>query len=254
MTRTQFRIALSRLRSPARVAQPIHVDTLGGFSVSVDGRKLGFGRKAPLRPLSLLKYLAAHAGHELPNAQVASAIWPDKGDLSALRLLAVTLHRLRRLLGSPEALFYREGCIAADPRHVWCDAAAFEKMLDQSARSSREAERLRLTARALALYRGDFLAGEGRPSWVAQVRDRLRDRFVLACATQGERYAAAARWEEARTCFQRGLEADESAEDLCLGLMTCYAALGQPLTAATAYRRFALALANRPVRESVTDL
>lgn len=245
MTRMPSRIVLSRLRSSARATQPVHVETFGGFSVRVGGRILRFGRKAPLRPLNLLKYLAAHGGHELPDAQVARTLWPDRKGLSALGSLAVTLHRLRRLLGDADAVIYRDGCIGLDPRHVWCDAVAFERMLDQSARADREAERLRLTARALALYRGEFLAGEGRQAWVTPVRERFRERFVVACAAQGERFAAAARWEEARTCFQRGLEADETAEDLCLGLMTCYAALRQPLAAVSAYRRLALALANR---------
>lgn len=245
MTRTGSRIVLSRPRIPSRTAQPVHVETLGGFSVDVGGSRLVYGRKSPLRPLDLLKYLAVHAGRQLPDDQVARTLWPDKKDLPALRSLAVTLHRLRRLLGGPEALFHRERSIAIDPRQVWCDAAAFEQMLDQSAKSNREAERLKLTARALALYRGDFLAGENRQAWVPAIRERLRERFVLACAAQGERFAEAARWEEARNCFQRGLEADEAAEDLCLGLMACYAALRQPLTAATVYRRFALARANR---------
>jgi DNA-binding SARP family transcriptional activator len=181
----------------------------------------------------------------LPDTQVAGTLWPDRPALPALGSLAVTLHRLRRLLGEPDAVRHRDGAIELDARHVWCDAVAFERMLDQSARSARESERLRLTARALALYRGDFLASEGRHDWVTSARERLRERFVLACATQGERFAAAARWDEARACFQRGLEVDEAAEDLCLGLMTSYAALGQPLAATTVYRRFALALASR---------
>jgi DNA-binding SARP family transcriptional activator len=245
MTRMPSRIVLSRLRSIERVAQPVHVETLGGFSVRVGGRKLRFGRKAPLRPLNLLKYLGAHAGRDLPDVQVAGTLWPDRRGEPALGSLAVALHRLRRLLGESDAVIYRDGCIGLDPRHVWCDAVAFERMLDQSARTDRDAERLRLTARALALYRGEFLAGEERQAWVTPVRERLRERFVLACATQGERFAATARWEEARTCFQRGLEVDEAAEALCLGLMTCYAALRQPLAAVSVYRRFALALANR---------
>jgi LuxR family transcriptional regulator, maltose regulon positive regulatory protein len=245
MTRISSRIVPSRSRGPERAAQPVRVKTLGGFAVSVGSRGLEFGRKAPLRPLNLLKYLAAHGGHELPGVQVAGALWPDRPARPALGSLAVTIHRLRRLLGEPDAVSHRDGAIALDARHVWCDAVAFERMLDQSARSARESERLRLTARAMALYRGDFLAGEGRHDWVTSARERLRERFVLACAAQGERFAAAARWDEARACFQRGLEVDEAAEDLCLGLMTAYAALGQPLTAATVFRRFALALAHR---------
>ena len=163
--------------------KPVRIDTFGGFSVTVAGRALPLGRKAPLRPLALLQYLAAHAGRELPDDQVARALWPGRD--AAHGALPVTLHRLRRLLGIPEAIVHRQGRIAIDTRHVWCDAAAFDAMLDQSARSTRESRRRAIAARALALYRGDFLAGEPRAPWVGAIRARLRARYIAASAAQG---------------------------------------------------------------------
>ena len=159
---------------------PVRIDTLGGFAVTVAGRTLPIGRKDPLRPLALLKYLAAHAGRHLPDDQVARALWPGRD--TANGALAVTLHRLRRLLGIPEAIVHRRGRIAIDLRHVWCDAAAFDAMLDRSQRCAREERRRAMVARALALYRGDFLAGEPRSAWVAATRARLRARYRAARA------------------------------------------------------------------------
>ena len=40
----------------------VKVTTLGRFCVHVRGEPLAFGRKMPLRPLALLKYLAANGG------------------------------------------------------------------------------------------------------------------------------------------------------------------------------------------------
>jgi DNA-binding SARP family transcriptional activator len=162
--------------------KPVRIDTLGAFSVSVAGRRIGLGRKAPLRPLALLKYLAVHGGRELPDAQVARALWPGHRADRAMRSLAVTLHRLRRLLGVPEAIVHREGRIAIDTRHVWCDAAAFDAMLDRSAHCLLERRRFALAARALELYRGDFLAGETRAAWAGPIRARLRGRYARALA------------------------------------------------------------------------
>lgn len=163
--------------------KPVRIDTLGEFSVSVAGHRVALGRKAPLRPLALLKYLAVHAGRELPDAQVARALWPGRRADRALRSLAVTLHRLRRLLGVPEAIVHSQGRIGIDTRHVWCDAAAFDAMLDRSAHCVLERRRCALAARALALYRGDFLAGETRASWAAPIRARLRTRYAHALAS-----------------------------------------------------------------------
>ena len=51
--------------------QIVKVTTLGRFSVRVRGKALVFGRKTPLRPLALLKYLAAHGEGEIADARVA---------------------------------------------------------------------------------------------------------------------------------------------------------------------------------------
>ena len=164
--------------------QVVKVTTLGRFCVHVDGMPLAFGRKAPLRPLALLKYLVACGGVEIADAAVAEALWPDKGARS-MRSLAINLHRLRRLVGSDEIVIHRERHIAIDSRHVWCDAVSFERMLDLAARSDRDEERMRLTRRALALYRGDFLPGEAREDWIVSVRARLRARYDRACTAVG---------------------------------------------------------------------
>lgn len=161
--------------------QVVKVTTLGRFCVHVGGAPLAFGRKTPLRPLALLKYLLARGGGELADAAVAEALWPNKGARS-MRSLAINLHRLRRLLGSDAAVIHRERHIAIDSRHVWCDAVSFERMLDLAARSDREEERTRLMRRALALYGGDFLPGEAREDWIVSVRARLRARHEDARA------------------------------------------------------------------------
>ena len=161
--------------------QAVKVTTLGRFCVHVGGMPLAFGRKAPLRPLTLLKYLVASGGGEIADAAVAEALWPDKGARS-MRSLAINLHRLRRLLGTDAVVIHRERHIAIDSRHVWCDAVSFERMLDLAARSDRDEERARLMRRALALYGGDFLPGEARADWIVSVRARLRGRYEEARA------------------------------------------------------------------------
>jgi DNA-binding SARP family transcriptional activator len=168
--------------------QVLKVTTLGGFAIRVRGVPLAFGRKTPLRPLALLKYLAARGAGEVADAAVAEALWPGKGARS-LRTLAINLHRLRRLVDCDAIVIHREGRIAIDPRHVWCDAASFERMLDLAERSESDDERIRLTERALALYGGDFLPGERREEWIVAMRERLRERYLGACAAlRGRRF------------------------------------------------------------------
>ena len=159
----------------------IRIETLGGFSVRVAGRELRLGRKVPRRPLALLKYLGVQVDRLVCDAEVALALWPDRSEVAARRALAVTVHRLRRLLGAPQAIVREGGRIGVDRASVWCDAADFERTLAAALRCPGRRERLALTARALELYRGDFLPGEARAGWAAPIRARLHESYLLAC-------------------------------------------------------------------------
>jgi DNA-binding SARP family transcriptional activator len=81
-----------------------------------------------------------------------------------------------------------------DPRWVWCDCAAFERLLAEAVRCGERRRRIALTAAALELYRGEFLAGETRAAWVIPIRARLHESYVLACReAAGPRPAAGRR-------------------------------------------------------------
>ena len=225
--------------------QRVRVFTLGRFEIRVDGQPLRFGRKRPARLLELLKYLAVHGARELPEAQVADALWPDLDGDAALRALAVNLHRLRQLLGGTKTVSHRAHQIAVDSRRVWCDAIAFEWLLDQAAAAHAGDERHRLVERAVALYGGDLEMDEEREAWALEARERLRARFVGISAAQGARLAADGHWAEARAWYARGLERNAGAEELCLGLMNCGLALGHAAEGIAAYRQLERALARQ---------
>ncbi len=223
-------------------AEAARVWVLGRFEIRVGTRPLAFGRKSPARPLMLLKYLVAHGTREIADAQVADALWPDLEGDAALRALAVNLHRLRRLLGGADTVVHRAHRIAIDARRVWCDAIAFERLLDEGAAADDRETRHRILERAAALYAGDLAIDEDREVWALAARARLRGRFVGAAAADGAWLAARARWDEAFACYSRGLEVDERAEELCLGLLHCCVALGRPVEGIAAFRRLEGAL------------
>jgi DNA-binding SARP family transcriptional activator len=225
-------------------ACPVELRTLGHFAVFVDGEPLRFGRKAPTRPLALLKYLAARGG-ETADLHAAEALWPE-GGAAALRSLAVNVHRLRRLLGHADALAYHDRRLAFYPAIVWCDALAFEACLDRAEIAVKDADCVRHYQRAMSLYSGDFLSHEEPHPWLVTARERLRARFLRGCSALGQRLCAADRWDDARACYQHGLEVDDVAEDLCLGLMRALAALRQPVDGVAAFRRLERSLADGP--------
>ena len=227
---------------------PVQVYVLGAFEVRSGGEALRFGRKSPTRPLAVLKYLAACGPRGAAESEVADALWPDQDGDVALRSLAVNLHRLRRLLADPASVVHRDRRLTLDARRVWCDASAFERLLEIAAVAAEEPERTTLTQEALALYRGDFLADEEEASWMIDVRERLRTRFVAACAAHAAFLAGAGRLPEARSCYARALEVNPAAQELCLGFMRCSRAMGEAATGIAAFRRLERALLARQAR------
>jgi DNA-binding SARP family transcriptional activator len=74
-------------------------------------------------------------------------------------------------------------------------------------------------------------------------RERLRSKFLRHTARLASHLAAAQRWSEAAECYERGLEADDLAEELYRGLMECHRALGRRAEALAVYQRCRRALA-----------
>lgn len=145
----------------------IRIRTLGRFEVEVNGRRLEFGRKVPKRPLALLQCLIALGGQEVPEHRLADDLWPDADGDEAHGRFALTLHRLRQLLGDHDSIRLQGGKVSLDTTKVWVDAFALEKIL--SGNSATVA-----ASSALDLYRGDFLASEPEEPWMLAFRDRLR--------------------------------------------------------------------------------
>ena len=157
---------------------PVQVYALGRFEVLVDGKPLAYGRKRPVRPLELLKFLVAQGARAASETRVADALWPDLEGDEALNALAINVHRLRRLLGHTDAIVYQGRRIGLNPKRVWSDVAAFEHRVERAVLSTGNPERGRLMAEAAALYRGDLLPDDDSAPWAIQVRERLRAQFL----------------------------------------------------------------------------
>ena len=218
---------------------PVKVYTLGRFGLLVDDRSVEFGRKVPQRPLSLLKAVVALGGRGVPETAVAEFLWPDAdGDLGH-HSLEVALSRLRKLLGKEDALELKEGRLSLSNRHCWVDAWAFERFLGQAEKARKEGkgtEAIRLFEKAISLYRGPFLLSE-EMTCAASPREKLRSGFLRAVAHLGQSYEDGERLEEAASCYGKGIEADDLAEEMYRRLMVCHLRQGREAEALSVYRR-----------------
>jgi LuxR family maltose regulon positive regulatory protein len=211
---------------------PIKVQTLGRFVVLLDDKPLAFGRKVPRKPISLLKAIVALGEHGVSEQQLIDALWPDEEGDAAHHALALTLHRLRRLLGHQDAITVADGVLGLNDALVWTDVRAFEALFE---RGDPGAE-----AWAVALlrwYRGSFLADDGDEPWAVSTRERLRSRFLNAVDRAGTALESAGRFDEATALYLRGLDADPLAEMFYRGLIRCHVGQGRHAEAISTYRR-----------------
>jgi DNA-binding SARP family transcriptional activator len=245
-------IRLHRLspKSPATAPDawpwPLAIRALGAFTVTRDGTVVTFTGKVPQRPLALLKALVALGGCDVPEERLTDLLWPDAEGDGAHRVFATTLHRLRDLLGPEGTLRLQDGRLTLDPRLVWLDVWSFERFLLEAEQAERRGDRrasVDLLERALALYRGPFLASEPRADWAISARERLRDKFLRATGRLCRHWTEAGEWERAAEGYARGLDVDDLAEEFYQGLMQCYERLGRRAEAVRVAERCRHALA-----------
>jgi DNA-binding SARP family transcriptional activator len=228
---------------------PVKIRTLGGFEILRDGKPLSFSRKVQQKPLAMLKVFLALGGKEVPEEKITDALWPEaEGDLSH-QSFATTLRRLRVLLGDERAILLRDGRISLDDRYCWTDVRALDRFISEADREKESpkhdvARHREMISRVLDIYRGPFLSGEGDHPAVVAFRERLRGRFLRCVADCGKHLEEAGEWDAAVSCYRKGLEVDDLAEEFYRGLMECYGRLGRNAEAVSVYRRCRKALSS----------
>jgi DNA-binding SARP family transcriptional activator len=224
---------------------PIRLFTLGRFEVQIEGSPLRFPGKTPRKPLALLKAIVAHGGHEVPQARLIDALWPNEDGDAGKHALGVTIVRLRKLLGSHDALTVADERVSLNDSVCWVDALAFEAKLRHSGDAmdaASEAAIIRIQE-ALAMYKGAFLPSDTDEPWSVQFRLRLRGLFTASVEDLGAQHEARREWDRAIAWYRRGLEADDLIEEFYLGQMRCFLALQRPAEGLAVFRRLRQTLA-----------
>jgi DNA-binding SARP family transcriptional activator len=192
-----------RLASPSANVPRVRVRTLGAFHIERDGKLLESGRKAPRRPLEILKALIALGGQRVAVGTLLEALFPEEAGPRVRRRFDTALYRLRRMLGD-ESLVWEQGLLSLDPRGIEVDALVFERSDDPT------------------LYRGTFLPEDRAASWSASAREALRERHQALLAQRAERAIAERRYADAVRICEKGLALDPLGERLYqLALRAC---------------------------------
>ena len=211
----------------------------GHFELIKDGAPLQFPRKAPKKPLQLLKFVVAHGGVKVSEDKIIDALWADEEADAARSAFSSVLSRLRKLVGT-DVITSSAGTVSLNPEKCWVDAWAFEKLLlqaDEAGKSGDADARARLTQKALALFHGRFLANDPDASWAIAMRERLRWRYLKSIGILADHWQQIGECRQAIDCYENGLAVDELTEEFYQGLMRCYHNLGFDGEAVETYHR-----------------
>ncbi|MBA2492377.1 MAG: hypothetical protein H0V34_11975 [Gammaproteobacteria bacterium] len=168
---------------------PVKIYTLGRFSLVIDDVPVAFARKAPKKPIALLKFIVAAGDRPVPITRALDALWPDEEGDAAQKSFQITLHRLRKLLQHADALQLQQGRLSLNAALCWVDSWAFERLAvyATAAPDSPHEDAKEAPARALALYDGNFLSDDLEEPWTLSLRERLRARYIRLVGLQASR-------------------------------------------------------------------
>lgn len=229
---------------------PVRVRILGGFALTVDGQPYRPERKAQDRPLDLLKLLAVHdAGGSQPlsKRRAAELLWPDADDANAMKSLDMALMRLRRLLGTDDAITVSDGRLVLAADRVWTDLRAVGAAL-QSLRSPTADPGPTIDA-LLDAYSGHLLADHVEASWLIGERLALWQAVSSAVLEAGARLSGddatgGAANERVPRWLQRLQAIDPADERIARARMEWHAARREQSQALQAYAACKAALAS----------
>lgn len=225
-------------------SKPVRVSLLGGFALSVRGRRVPEERLNRRNTKSMLTYLVLHGGRA-KRFQVAEQVWPDCDYTLGFGRVYQATTALRSIVAEVDdtlSLFVssrKSGEVTIDMGLVSCDVPEF-RALAREAVDSHDAERsLECAQAAERLYAGDlYLPPSDATGFVASVRAELKCLYADAMV---EGSAAALELGRDRTAVrlaENAVMADEMREDAVSALVRALTACGREADAARERRAF----------------
>lgn len=211
---------------------------LGSFSATVGDRPLTAFRTDKVR--ALLAYLALEPGRPHSRHTLAGLLWPDLPERQSLDNVRVTLYRLRQTLDEAQPGL-SDQVLTITRQSVQLNATAVRVDVADFAAVSVAAATLAQLAQAVALYRGELLAGfslADAPTyeeWLLLRREQLATRALLALKTLADVYEVHDDLEKAHTYASRLLALDPYEEASRRQLMRILARRGLPDQALAQY-------------------
>ncbi len=208
--------------------------TFGGLELRTEAGERVEALSGRTKCLALLAYLAVEGTDgRVPREEVAYLLWPDRPDDRARNSLRVALSHVRKATERPLVGGEGEASLWFVRDHLRADVTAFREALAAGER-----------ARALELYRGDFLAGVRVPEagpflrWADERRGRFRREAYEAALEQGSESVESGDLASAEESFRTALDLAPLREEAAERLIRTLADRGRAADAVQLYEAF----------------
>jgi LuxR family transcriptional regulator, maltose regulon positive regulatory protein len=217
----------------------LKIFTAGSLRIEIDGAPLPPQAKPSVKPMSLVKLIAAHEGEPIPVASAVSMLWPDgDGDRASFDM---ALGRLKKLLGRDDLIYLEGGQLVADPAKVWIDSRhglTLSRAIERACREGATTGTLmRLSSRLMRIHVAPFLQHEDTDAWIIAARVRDQQRFLRGVDQLGAAFEDRGAAGHAQQLYEKAIEVEPLAESLYRRLMLCHRDGGSPAEAIRVYRR-----------------
>jgi len=221
---------------------------LGPLGLLDSARRPLTGFLSGSKRVAVLAYLATAPNGSLRRRDALMGLfWPESDDARARSALRSALHTIRREVG--DVVETRGGDeVGVRPGALRCDVCAFRDLLAAGRR-----------AEAMALYRGDLLAGfhlSGAPDferWLDRERTALRAQAHRAAAALSQEARDAADCDTAVHWARQAVRLEPYDERSIRRLLECLDAAGDRAAALQVYETFAAELARELAMEPSTE-
>ncbi len=157
--------------------QTIYVKTLGGFSITVNGKEITDSNNQSKKPWSLLEYLVIFQKKDISVNELIETIWADDPGVNPGGALKTLMFRSRKLL-EPLGIPVQKLLVQQRGSYAWTqeyptvlDIDQFESVCSKvlARDGALDEELLPLCLEGLELYKGDFLPKAEYESWVIPI-------------------------------------------------------------------------------------
>jgi DNA-binding SARP family transcriptional activator len=229
---------------PARLCLEVHF--FDRFEVLCEGKAVNLCY-SNTKGLAILRYLLAHPSRPISQDYLMGWLWPES-DLkrarwslnSTIRALRKALRYSRSPISSVDYILFEDGYYCLSPTvQVWTDTEAFDAFYERARlleKAQRMPEAAAEYARAVELYRGEYLSEDLYEDWTMIERERLANTYVDMLHRLATYYAKTDQYHKSiQACYQL-LKSDPSHEDSYRLLVHCYVQLGMRTRALRQYQ------------------